>query len=204
MRKCVCLLALLVLPTTACTNPISLFTQGTGISSPAAAVQTPSMGVEDIANQTLVAATMQAVLVQATAGFPLAAETAAPAPPQAENAPVPLPAAQTGIPLKNGECFNFDSGQVVSSPDDQCDVWLVEPALFRQMNSARISGYVTLSPPARTQCSSSLYETGDIAVQTDMFMCFITNQAGIGYIVVRAFQGEVPTTGVILDYWVFR
>lgn len=129
------------------------------------------------------------------------------APPQtqtlpAKNAPDPLPASNTGIMLKNGECFNFDNGQV-TAPNAECDEWLAEPALFRQMNGAQLSGYVTITAPTRGHCLQAKYESGDLALQTDLYMCFITNQGRAGFVVVRDYLGGIPSTGIIFDYWVF-
>ncbi|RME89262.1 MAG: hypothetical protein D6770_05055 [Anaerolineae bacterium] len=81
---------------------------------------------------------------------------------------------------------------------------MVEPALFRQMNGAQVSGYVTLTPPTRSQCLAGRYEPGDLAVQTDMYMCFITNEGNVGFIVVRSYRGSPVFTGITFDYWVFR
>lgn len=122
--------------------------------------------------------------------------------PPAETAPDPLPASTTGVVLNNGECFNFDNGQV-TAPDAECDVWLAEPALFRQMNDMLLSGYVTLTPPTRTTCVEGRYEPGDLALQTDLYMCFITNEGRVGFVVVRSYRGD-PLTGVVFDYWVFE
>jgi len=133
-------------------------------------------------------------------GFLLPTDTAAP---PAETAPDPLPASNTGVILNNGECFNFDDGQV-TAPDTECDVWLVEPALFRQMNDAQVSGYVTLTAPTRTYCLEGRYEPGDLALQTDLFMCFITNEGQAGFVVVRSYLGAIPFSGVTFDYWVFE
>jgi len=133
-------------------------------------------------------------------GFLLPTDTAAP---PAETAPDPLPASNTGVILNNGECFNFDNGQV-TAPDTECDVWLVEPALFRQMNDAQVSGYVTLTAPTRTYCLEGRYEPGDLALQTDLFMCFITNEGQAGFVVVRSYLGAIPFSGVTFDYWVFE
>lgn len=180
----------------------------------------PVADMDTIVAQTFAAYTVEAALTLAAAPPPAATplpppsatpEGAAPVssplpPPSAtpeELAPAPLPATHTGIILNNGECFNFNNG-AVSVPDAHCDVWLAEPALFRQMNGAQISGYVTLSPPTRSQCAAGRYEPGDLAVQTDMYMCFITNEGRIGFIVVRQYRGAVPFTGIVFDYWVFR
>jgi len=184
------------------------------------ATATPVLDMDTIVAQTFVAYTVEAALTLAAAppaassplpppsATPQGAASASSAPPPAsatpeEIAPAPLPATHTGIILNNGECFNFDNGQV-TAPDAQCDVWLVEPALFRQVNSAQISGYVTMTPPSRSQCASGRYEPGDLGVQTDMYMCFITNQGDIGFIVVRQYLGTVPFTGIVFDYWVFH
>jgi hypothetical protein len=123
---------------------------------------------------------------------------------QEENAPDPLPVTNTGVILNNGECFNFDNGQTLAAPDGQCDVWLVEAALFRQVNEVQISGYVTQSPPSRTHCAEGRYESGDLAVQTDLFYCFITAEGHVGFIVVRDYRGGIPSTGIVFDYWVFQ
>lgn len=142
---------------------------------------------------------------EATQSEEVATETLAPtdtiAPP-AENAPDPLPATTTGVILNNDECFNFDNGQV-TAPDIACDVWLVEPALFRQMNGMQLSGYVTMTAPTRTYCLEGRYEPGDLALQTDLYMCLITNEGRIGFVVVRSYIGEMPFTGIVFDYWVF-
>ncbi len=128
----------------------------------------------------------------------LSSDTAAP---PVEIAPDPLPAATTGIVLNHGECFNFDSGQV-SAPDGECDVWLAEPTLFRQVNGMQLSGYVTLTAPTRTYCVEGRYEPGDLAVQTDMYMCFITNEGQVGFVVVRNYLGQ-PISAIVFDYWLF-
>lgn len=120
-----------------------------------------------------------------------------------ETAPNPLPVTNTGIILNNGECFNFDNGQVIA-PDAQCDVWLYQSAMFRQMNGAQISGYVTMEPPTRSHCAAGRYEPGDLAVQTDLYYCFISNEGNIGFIVARNYLGGVPFTGIVFDYWVFH
>jgi len=171
--------------------------------------------VDSIVAQTMAAYTVAAMLTEAApsdtpnliaSDTPGLTPSDTPAPPTntpAENAPDPLPVAYTGVILNNGECVNFDNGQIVASPDAQCDVWLAESTLFRQVNGSQLSGYVTLEPPTRTHCVEGRYEPGDLAVQTDMYMCFITNEAEVGFIVVREYRGQ-PITGIVFDYWVFR
>ncbi len=202
MRKLFLLAVILILLVAACTN-VSSFFPSTASGSPAdALVLTPSMSVEDIVNQTLVAYTMEAVLSQAAAPPQAATATQTVISTPEENPPQPLPASHTGIILNNGGCFDFDFGQV-SAQDNQCDVLLAEPLLLRQQNNAQISGYVTLTAPSRSQCASARYEPGDLAVQTDMYMCLITNAGQIGFFVVRSYGG-IPSTGIVFDYWVFN
>jgi hypothetical protein len=173
----------------------------------------PTPDMVTVVAQTLMAYTAEAAMTQVAAPTqtspPAASDTAVPpasdtpSPTPEENAPDPLPASHTGVILNNGECFNFDNGQV-TAPDSQCDVWLAEPALLRQRNGAQLSGYVTLAPPARSHCAAGRYEPGDLAVQTDLYMCFISNEGQIGFMVARGYRGEAPLTGIVFDYWVFR
>jgi hypothetical protein len=122
-----------------------------------------------------------------------------------EVAPSPLPVTNTGIILNNGECFNLDNGQVLAAPEAQCDLWLVAPAMFRQVNGAQLSGNnVSYTPPTRSKCVNGKYEAGDLAIQTDLHMCFITNLGALGFVVVRQYRGAVPFTGIVFDYWIFR
>ena len=168
---------------------------------------TPTMDVNNIVAQTIAAYTVEAALTQSAS--PTQTPTLQPPPlatatPQ-EVAPNPLPVSNTGIILNIGECFNFDSGQVIAAPDAQCEVWLnTGNMVFQQMNGSQLSGYVTMDPPTRSHCVAGRYEPGDLAVQTDLFMCFITNETQVGFIVVREYRGSAPFTGIVFDYWVFR
>ncbi len=174
----------------------------TACGSPRSAIDTTVAQTQQISQLETLAAVASAPTSQPAQVA--ATETSAPteAPTPAETAPDPLPASNTSITLNNGQCFNFDNGQV-TAPDAQCDVWLVEPALFRQMNGAQVSGYVTMNAPTRTHCVAGQYESGDLALQTDLYMCFITNEGRVGFVVVRDYLGGIPSTGVVFDYWVF-
>lgn len=127
-------------------------------------------------------------------------ETATPTP--NEFAPDPLPASHTGVNLTAGDCFDFDNGQV-TAPNGSCDMWAVEGALIRPMNGASISGYVTMTAPSRNDCVAGQYEPGDLAIQTDLYMCFITNDGAVGFVVARSYLGSVPFSGFSFDYWTF-
>lgn len=127
-----------------------------------------------------------------------------PSPTPEEIAPHPLPPAYTGITLHNGECFDLDSGQVFTSANPLCDIWLVEPALIRQQNGARLSGYVTQTPPTRSACLGARYEPGDLVMQTDLYYCFITNAGQPGFLVPTGYLGGIPPTAIVFNYWVFH
>jgi hypothetical protein len=186
-----------------------------GLACGTTTVVTPSIDVNNVVAQTMAAYTMAAVLTQgaipsatSAASTETSTLTTVPAtstftPTLEQIAPDPLPVGYTGVILNNGECFNFDSG-AVSVPDQRCDVWLFQSAMFRQMNGAKLSGYVTQVPPSRDHCIHGKYEAGDLAVQTDLFMCFITDEGQAGFIVVRQYRGNIPSTGIVFDYWVFR
>jgi hypothetical protein len=119
-----------------------------------------------------------------------------------EAAPDPLPAANTGIEFSASLCFDFDSG-AISAPDSNCDLWAVEGALVRAINGASISGYVTFSAPSKSDCISATYEPSDLAIQTDLYMCFISSQGTPGFIVARGYLGAAPFTGFVFDYWLY-
>ena len=225
MRKITYLLAFIALVSLACTvsgteNPtptldVSDIVEQTLAAYTAAAAQTQVAESGTQAAQTLAAYTQLAQTPLPSPSEtppppPQATETPVPPPPTntlppppQENAPDPLPAMNTGIILDNGQCFNFDNGQI-TTPDAQCDVWLMDNGAFRQLNGAQISGYVTFDPPTRSHCASARYEPGDLAVQTDLYMCVTTNEGQYGFIVVRDYRGGIPATGIVFDYWVFR
>ncbi|MGH2581273.1 MAG: hypothetical protein ACRDFQ_00060 [Anaerolineales bacterium] len=163
-----------------------------------------SGGTNPSAIATSVAQTLAAQAAQATeppTSVPAATDTAALL--ANETAPDPLPAANTSIALNAGECFDFDTG-AISTPDGDCDMWAVEGALVRQMNGAKMSGYVTSAPPSNSYCILAAYDPNDIAIQTDLYMCFISNQGTPGFVVARSYIGSVPFTGFIFDYWLYN
>lgn len=201
MRKILAFLVALELTVLAC---------GTTPALTANSTPEPTLDMDLAIAQTLTAMAptidSNAVLTQAAATVETVLTQNAPAvstPLPVEAAPDPLPASTTGVILNNGECFDFDTGQVTVL-DAQCDVWLVESALFRQVNGAQLSGYATFLPPTRSQCLGGRYEPGDLAIQTDLYLCLITNQGFPGFVVARSYRGGVPATGIVFDYWVWR
>ncbi len=121
-----------------------------------------------------------------------------------QNAPNPLPASHTGFNMNNGECFDYDSGIMASAVNGDCDIWLAESGLLRQVNAAKTSGYVTISAPTLFDCQNTQFDPNDLAVQTDLYMCFESNQGHVGFIVARGYLGGIPFTGIVFDYWIFN
>ena len=149
--------------------------------------------------------TIVAQTLTAEAALPLATPTAtsAPSPTANTTAPDPLPAAYTGVNLSLDECFDFDSGQVLAASDGECDMWLKESILVQQMNKAQISGYTTFSAPTKADCQAATYDPNDLAIQTDLYMCMITGDGAVGFLVARGYLGSAPFSGFYFDYWIF-
>lgn len=129
--------------------------------------------------------------------------TVAPSATPNDVAPDPLPATHTGIILSLNECFDFDSGLVLTADNAECDMWLKESILIGQMNGTQISGYVTFTAPTKSDCLAGTSDPNDLAIQTDLYMCFITADGAVGFVVARDYLGAVPFTGFTFDYWVF-
>ena len=121
-----------------------------------------------------------------------------------QTAPDPLPSSHTGFNMNTGECFDYDTGLMLSAPDGECDIWLAESVLLKQVNKAQTSGYTTFTPPSLSACQSAQYDPNDLAVQTDLYMCFTSNQGNYGFIVARGYLGSVPFTGIVFDYWLYQ
>lgn len=169
---------------------------------------TPTLDVNVVVTQTLAAYTLQAAVASATPS-PAATSstmligTPIPETQPEEIAPNPLPASHAGILLHPGECLDMESGTVLA-PDLHCDVLLLKDALLRGMNLAVISGYAFPEPPSLSECRAARYEGGDLALQTNLYMCVRTSDGYYGFIVGRAYGPGYPPAYVVLDYWVFR
>jgi len=179
MRKLAAIIVLLALVALACsTTPVP-----------------PTADVSTIVAGTLAAYTVETALTQASPAATVTGPPQVTAKPE-EVAPNPLPAANTGISL--------DSGQV-NVPGARCDLLLTQSGLFHQVNGSKLSGNnVSYSPPTRSKCVAGVYAAGDLAIQTDLHMCFISNQSRTGFVLARQYLGSAPLTGIVFDYWVFR
>ncbi len=126
-----------------------------------------------------------------------------PVPVVEEEAPSPLPMMNTGLILREGECFDLDDGSV-GAPDGECDLLLVPVLIFRPVNGARISGSATAAAPTRSQCASASLDAADVAPNTDRYLCLQTSEGTYGFVVQRADAPGAPLNRLILDYWLFR
>jgi hypothetical protein len=218
MRKLAVSLTLLALLALACgatvpstPSPVPTQDVGAAVTQTLAAITNEAATGQSLATNaastlqtvyTVAAQTVEAVLTQSA--VPVITASSTPTDIINELAPDPLPITNTDSLLNVGECFDEDTG-LTGQPDQQCDLYLdtVNAGLFKQMNGAKLSGYVTMTPPTRSHCATATYEPGDLAIQTDLYYCFISNQGAVGFIVVRQYMG-MPMTGIVFDYWVFR
>lgn len=158
---------------------------------------------------TAVAATIAAGAAPATEPPPtVAPPTAAPSPSETPGdlfAPDPLPAMQTGIILLHGECYDLDNGNAPYLLDADCDMLFVPPYIIQMQNGARISGYASMSAPSKNGCIAARYEPGDLSPNTDLYMCFQTNEGHYGFVVQRADGAPFETASqrLIFDWWVY-
>jgi hypothetical protein len=121
-------------------------------------------------------------------------------------APSPLPAANTGIILKEGECYDLDTGDAPYVLDADCDVLMVPIQILRPQNGAMLCGHATFDPPSLAQCQTAAYDAGDLAPNTDLYICFRSNEGRYGFLVQRhdGAPFAVASTRLVLDWWVYR
>ncbi len=126
-----------------------------------------------------------------------------PQPVMEEEAPSPLPMTNTGLILREGECFDLDDGSV-GAPDGECDLLLVPVLILRPVNGARLSGSATAAAPTRSQCASAALDAADLAPNTDRYLCVQTSEGRPAFVVQRADAPGAPLNRLILDYWTYR
>lgn len=137
---------------------------------------------------------------------PVPGPTSTSTPEPDETAPVPLPASHTGIILQHGECYDLDTGNAPYVMGPACDMLFSPPYVIQMQNGAQISGYATLTPPSLSHCVGATYEPGDLSPNTDLYLCFRTNEGHYGFIVQRPDGApfEISSTRLVFDYWVFE
>lgn len=120
-------------------------------------------------------------------------------------APDPLPMTNTGIILNDGECYDLDNGHAPYTLDDDCDILLVYPQILRPQNGAQLCGHATLTPPSSNDCASAAFDPGDLAPNTDLYICFLSDEGNHGFIVQRHDGAPFDTAShrLVFDWWVY-
>jgi hypothetical protein len=120
-------------------------------------------------------------------------------------APSPLPMTHTGIILNDGECYDLDDGNAPYVLDADCDILKVYPQILRPQNGALLSGYADLTPPSLSDCMGKVFDAGDLAPNTDLYICFLSDEGHYGFIVQRPDGApfEISSHRLILDWWVY-
>jgi hypothetical protein len=121
------------------------------------------------------------------------------------NAPDPLPMTHPGIILDDGECYDLDNGHAPHMLDADCDILLVYPQILRPQNGAQLCGHATLTPPSRGDCEAAAFDSGDLAPNTDLYICFLSDEGHYGFIVQRPDGAPFETSShrLVLDWWVY-
>jgi hypothetical protein len=119
--------------------------------------------------------------------------------------PSPLPASHTGIILNDDECYDLDTGDAPYVRDDDCDILLVYPQILRPQNGAQLSGYAEMTPPSSGTCNAKAFDPGDLAPNTDLYICFFTNEGNYGFIVQRPDGApfDVASHRLVFDWWLY-
>lgn len=117
------------------------------------------------------------------------------APPVAAN---PTEASVYREQLNAGTAYDLDNFSVVQDASADfsldADAWLLQ---FK--NGAVISGYGSTSPYTKGECQSANMSADPLGWQTDLYLCFKTNQGRYGYIVVR----EATSDAIWFDVTLF-
>ncbi|MCF6277131.1 MAG: hypothetical protein L3J16_00035 [Anaerolineales bacterium] len=121
-------------------------------------------------------------------------------------APDPLTVEWIDIPFAPGGCMDMDNLQPVT--DASCDVelasdgWLITPR-----NGGLFSGYGSLTPPSKNDCiaseTASELSGNPLALMTDLYLCFKTNQGTYGFFVMRSGPDENGFNVTVFDAYLF-
>ncbi|MGD8814746.1 MAG: hypothetical protein PVI78_09765 [Anaerolineales bacterium] len=120
-------------------------------------------------------------------------------------APDPLPISHTGIILDDGECYDLDNGHAPHVLDADCDILLVHPQILRPQNGAQLCGHATLTAPSLADCEAAAYDAGDLAPNTDLYICFLSDEGHYGFLVQRHDGAPFETAShrLVFDWWVY-
>ena len=121
-------------------------------------------------------------------------------------APSPLPMTNTGIILNDDECYDLYNGDAPYLPDADCDILLVYPLILRPQNGALLSGHADLAAPSRADCMAKVFDAGDLAPNTDLYICFQSDEGNYGFIVQRPDGApfDVSSHRLVFDWRVYE
>lgn len=103
-------------------------------------------------------------------------------------APDPLGPGYTGLIFDFGTCYDFDTYQPVPEGDASVDACLNPYGMLSFYNGALMSGYATFDPPTRNDCMASALSPGDLAPNSDLYLCLQTSLGSYGFFVERDLQ----------------
>jgi hypothetical protein len=113
--------------------------------------------------------------------------------------PDPLGPQYTGMWFSAAACNDMDALLSIDTTQT-CDLYLqASAAMLEPINGALITGYATSHPPSLNTCQAVALGAAPVAVQTDAYLCFLTNERRYGFIVVR----EHGDMGITYDAYVF-
>ncbi len=133
-----------------------------------------------------------------------ALNTPRPQQPVPQNPTAPLVAATSAdagiynVQLEAGASYDFDTFSAAQNAT--VDFSLSSDAgLMQPQNGAQMSGYADLSPFEKSECQAAVMSTEPLAWQSDLYICFKTNQGRYGYIVIR----EGASDAIWFDAYLF-
>ena len=115
-------------------------------------------------------------------------------------APDPLGPEWSSMAFSGGKCYDLDA--LYYAEEAACDVslsadgWLITP-----QNGALFSGNGSLIVPSLNDCKAAQMSTDPIALMSDLYLCFKTNQGVYGFFVMR----EAPQSSglIVFDAYLF-
>ncbi len=105
-----------------------------------------------------------------------------------------------GMWFAAGTCIDLDA---IDTPagNGSCDLQLQpSAAMLDPINGAQITGQATSKPPSLNTCRSVELRTSTVAIQTEAYLCFLTNAGRYGFFVARK---DLLQKGVTYDAYIF-
>ena len=133
---------------------------------------------------------------------PIVTEEPSPTPEPADiYTPNPLGPEFSGMWIAVGTCYDMDI--LYTSEGEACDLVLEQDGLLFPVYGALLSGYAFDTEPDLVKCIEviSIIQNDDpVAVQSDLYMCFLTNAGRYGFFVARQIDIQ---NGIAFDAYLF-